>query len=190
MHNKPRVSRDPQPVRCFIEKLLRYRDAVVHLQIPSSQARILRVYVPGIKEPSPQIKHYKNRLYKSTGRFRVFLWTLWVCAFWKVRLSVRRIQEYPSSLWCRLDELDSSTSMHTNIAINMHSGAREPISPRWGVKTETLSTDKSASYTHFANITSSILLMSLKIDLSMTLPWYWVTGPRSNKAFVFLSSHY
>lgn len=71
MHNKPRVSRDPRPVRCFIEESLRYLDAVVHLQILSSQARILRVYVPGIKKPSPQIKHYKNRLYKSTGRFRV-----------------------------------------------------------------------------------------------------------------------
>ena len=94
------------------------------------------------------------------------------------------------SLWSTSDELDSQTSMHINVAINIHEGARESVLPRWGVKTETLPTDKSASYTHFAIITSSILLMSLEIDLSMTLPWYWVTGPRSNKVFVFLSSHY
>lgn len=74
------------------------------------------------------------------------------------------------SLWSMSDEPDSQTRMHINIAINMHSGARVPISPRRGVKTETLSTDKSASYTHFAIITSSILLMSLEIDLSITLP--------------------
>lgn len=74
------------------------------------------------------------------------------------------------SLWSTSDELDSQTSMHINVAINIHEGARESILPRRGAKTETLSTDKSASYTHFAIITSSILLMSLEIDLSITLP--------------------